>query len=88
MPISPIASTLPRPSSANFSFIPDAVETQEVYSNQECSLQNRIKLAVDRWGYRIHLYFNPPPKLLPIELAEAQYEVDKRNFFCEKTTTL
>lgn len=84
MSISPRTSPLPGPSSANFSFFPDEFEPQEASSSQKHPLKDRIKSVIDRLGYKIHLSSNPPPGLLPLGLAEAQYEVDKKNFFAKK----
>lgn len=84
MSISPVTSPLPGPSSASFSFFPDEEENSAVASNQDLSLKDRIKSVIDRLGYKIHLSSNPPPGLLHIDLAEAQYEVDKKKFFEKK----
>ncbi|MGB7128604.1 MAG: hypothetical protein WBD50_05900 [Candidatus Rhabdochlamydia sp.] len=84
MSISPTSPNLPGPSSVNFSFFPDEVEPQEAPSSQELSLKDRIKSVIDRLGYAIHLSSNPPPDLLHLGLAKAQYEVDKKKFFAKK----
>jgi len=84
MSISPTSPNLPGPSSDLFSCFLDTVETQEVSASQELALKDRIKSVIDRLGCKVHLSFNPPLQLLPLGLAEAQYEVDKRKFFEKK----
>ena len=81
---SPTSPNSPRPSLDRFFCIPDEVEPQEAPSTQEIALKDRIKSVIDRLGYTIHLSFNPPPKLLPLGSAEAQYEIDKKKFFAKK----
>lgn len=76
-----ISPNLPGPSSARFSFFPD--ENQEAPSNQELTLKDRIKAVVDRFAYKIYSEFNPP-HIMPLELAESQYKVDKEKFFAKK----
>ncbi|MGL4540374.1 MAG: hypothetical protein ACRCU0_05295 [Candidatus Rhabdochlamydia sp.] len=83
MSISPVKSPLPGPSSANFSFFPDAVEPLEASSSQERPLKDRIKSIIDRMGYETYSIFNPP-EIMPEEVAEAQYKVDKKKFFADK----
>lgn len=83
MSISPVTSPLPGPSSASFSFFPDEVEPPEASSNPERPLKDRIKSVIDRVAYETYSIFKPP-LIMPLELAEAQYEADKETFFADK----
>lgn len=84
MSISPTSPNLPGPSLDRFFCIPNEVEPQEAPSTQELALKDRIKSVIDHLLYKIHLAFNPPPKLLPLSVPEAQYEARKKRFFAKK----
>ncbi len=85
MSISPVVSlNLPGSSSTDFSFLNN--EDEVVSSNQDLSLKGRIKSVIDRLGYKAYSVFNPPC-IMPLEFAEAQYEVDKENFFAQKPSS-
>ena len=72
------------PSSADFSFFPDEEENPTASLNQERTLKGQVCSFVDQVGYKIYsIYFNRPP-IIPLEFAEAHYEVTKKKFFAKK----
>ena len=77
-------SPLPGPSSAHFSFFPDEVEPQEASSSQERPLKDRIKSVIDRVGYEVYSSLIYPPIIMPEEVVEPTYPVDKKKFFADK----
>ncbi|MGB7127684.1 MAG: hypothetical protein WBD50_01160 [Candidatus Rhabdochlamydia sp.] len=77
MSISPVTSPLPELSAANFSSFSDIDE------NQELTLKDRIKLVIDRLGYKVYSSFNRPLILTP-RFAEVLYRAKKEKFFAEK----
>ncbi|PWU13055.1 MAG: hypothetical protein C5B45_06725 [Chlamydiae bacterium] len=57
---SPTSPNLARPSLDRFFCFSDADETQEASSLQELTLKDRIKLVIDRVGYKLYSSFNRP----------------------------
>ena len=77
MSISPMTSSLIEPSSDRFFCFPDAVETQEISSNQERPLKDRVYSFLDRVGYKVYSSFNPP-HIKPEGFEEVLYQFKKR----------